>query len=225
MKEKQKSIALALVATAIIGFQTSASATVIAGVDFEDGSGGFSVAPDDLNLSDDITVSSGWSPATIDLGEDNNANTAGAYEGNFPGRLDGNGSWSITIPVGVEVDLDQFFFAARGATGSTGGSTGRQVRFRTSLDGPTEWLFEDTSLPARDNDTTDDPSEWMTANINLTDAKYDGLTDTTIDFVFDTQGAVDLDGILVYGTVVPEPSAFALIAGCFGLTWVMLRRR
>ena len=24
---------------------------------------------------------------------------------------------------------------------------------------------------------------------------------------------------------VPEPSAFALIAGCFGLTWVMLRRR
>jgi len=26
-------------------------------------------------------------------------------------------------------------------------------------------------------------------------------------------------------TQVPEPSAFALIAGCFGLTWVMLRRR
>lgn len=26
-------------------------------------------------------------------------------------------------------------------------------------------------------------------------------------------------------SVVPEPSAFALLAGCFGLTWVMLRRR
>lgn len=26
-------------------------------------------------------------------------------------------------------------------------------------------------------------------------------------------------------TVVPEPSSFALLAGCFGLTWVMLRRR
>jgi hypothetical protein len=26
-------------------------------------------------------------------------------------------------------------------------------------------------------------------------------------------------------TVVPEPSAFALLAGCFGLTWIMVRRR
>jgi len=26
-------------------------------------------------------------------------------------------------------------------------------------------------------------------------------------------------------SAVPEPSAFALLAGCFGLTWVMLRRR
>jgi len=27
------------------------------------------------------------------------------------------------------------------------------------------------------------------------------------------------------GTVVPEPSAFALLAGCIGLAWVMVRRR
>lgn len=26
-------------------------------------------------------------------------------------------------------------------------------------------------------------------------------------------------------SVVPEPNSFALLAGCFGLTWVMLRRR
>jgi hypothetical protein len=29
----------------------------------------------------------------------------------------------------------------------------------------------------------------------------------------------------VSGTVVPEPSSFALLAGCFGLAWVMGRRR
>jgi hypothetical protein len=28
-----------------------------------------------------------------------------------------------------------------------------------------------------------------------------------------------------FQAVVPEPSSFALLAGCFGLTWVMLRRR
>jgi len=35
------------------------------------------------------------------------------------------------------------------------------------------------------------------------------------------------DGVGVYGTVspVPEPGSFALLAGMFGLTWVMLRRR
>ena len=32
------------------------------------------------------------------------------------------------------------------------------------------------------------------------------------------------DGVGVYGTV-PEPGSFALLAGMFGLTWVMLRRR
>jgi len=36
-----------------------------------------------------------------------------------------------------------------------------------------------------------------------------------------------IDDIQITGTatVVPEPSSFALLAGCFGLTWVMLRRR
>lgn len=36
-----------------------------------------------------------------------------------------------------------------------------------------------------------------------------------------------LDSMTINGnlTPVPEPSAFGLLAGCFGLTWVMLRRR
>ncbi|PXA03434.1 hypothetical protein DDZ13_12125 [Coraliomargarita sinensis] len=33
------------------------------------------------------------------------------------------------------------------------------------------------------------------------------------------------DNLMITGSVVPEPSSFALIAGCFGLTCVMLRRR
>ncbi|PXA04941.1 hypothetical protein DDZ13_02960 [Coraliomargarita sinensis] len=38
-------------------------------------------------------------------------------------------------------------------------------------------------------------------------------------------GAWTLSGYTLTTVAVPEPSSFALLAGCFGLTWVMLRRR
>jgi len=47
----------------------------------------------------------------------------------------------------------------------------------------------------------------------------DGSTSTTRIFNFDN---ITLSGDI---SVVPEPSAFGLLAGCFALTWVMLRRR
>jgi len=34
-----------------------------------------------------------------------------------------------------------------------------------------------------------------------------------------------VDNFVLTGSAIPEPSAFALLAGMFGLTWVMLRRR
>lgn len=219
MKPTQLAFVLAL--TLCLQMPASA-ALLIAGVDFEDGVGGWSNAPDDLNGSDGITVSSGWTDGNPT--NDNNANTAGAYEGNFPARLQATAAYfSITIPDGVVLDLDQVFFAVRGATGTTGAPSGRQVRFRTSLEGATEWLFENTNLPGRNNSNVDNPSEWVTASLNLTDAKYDGLTNTTIQFIFGTSGGVDLDGITVSGTIVPEPSSAALIG--FGGLALLLRRR
>jgi hypothetical protein len=49
--------------------------------------------------------------------------------------------------------------------------------------------------------------------------------DTAITFGFlgGAQGGEELTSFTI--SVVPEPSAFGLLAGCFGLTWVMLRRR
>lgn len=40
-----------------------------------------------------------------------------------------------------------------------------------------------------------------------------------------SSGALQLDNIAVSGSVVPEPGTFALLAGCFGMAIVMLKRR
>jgi len=47
----------------------------------------------------------------------------------------------------------------------------------------------------------------------------------SIDETNDAGGLPGLDTLSLNGSVVPEPSSFALLAGCFGFAWVMLRRR
>lgn len=59
----------------------------------------------------------------------------------------------------------------------------------------------------------------------FTDAGWlipDDVTSPTFGGAYDTLQSV---GPGATGSVVPEPSAFSLLAGCFGLGWVMLRRR
>ena len=50
-------------------------------------------------------------------------------------------------------------------------------------------------------------------------------TESTLRFLDNVSTSVDpaIDNVVV--EVVPEPGSFALLAGMFGLTWVMLRRR
>lgn len=205
------------------GLSLSTEAALIFGVDFEDGSGGFDRTPDDLNLTDGITGSSGTGDGVYDgwtltnngaLRNDAGANSAGAYEGDFPARLqDSDGaSWSINIPSGVILDLDNIFFATRGATG--GG--GREIKFRTSIDNPDEFLYENVNLPGRS-------TGWTEVDIDLADAKYKGLTDTTVEFIWISSNAADLDGIVVSGTIVPEPSSVSLVL--LGMGGLALRRR
>ncbi|PXA04401.1 hypothetical protein DDZ13_07670 [Coraliomargarita sinensis] len=57
-----------------------------------------------------------------------------------------------------------------------------------------------------------------------------GSTVTARYVLFDIQtnygdSYVGLDEVRFTGTAVPEPSSFALLASCFGLTWIMVRRR
>lgn len=216
---KLNALSFAPLALAAAGLTLSADAALIAGVDFEDGSGGFDRTPDDLNPGDGITTSSGTGGDLYEgweldnngaLRNDNGANGAGAFEGNFPARLQDSGAfWTITIPVGVILDLDNVSFATRGATG--GG--GRDIDFTTSLDGGV-LLYDNDNLPGRN-------TGWTPVSIDLTDAKYKGLTDTTVQFIWSSPNAADIDAIVVSGTVIPEPTSLALL----GLGGLLIARR
>lgn len=59
---------------------------------------------------------------------------------------------------------------------------------------------------------------WTAANWDM---PLDGITEN-FDIELTQLNSV---GPSFTGTVVPEPSSFALLAGCFGLAWVMVRRR
>jgi len=225
---------VALVAVNLFIACSTADAGLIAGVDFEGASqSNFDRNPDDYDSADGITVSSGDSNGLFSgwtlthnssgntsngyLRNDGGANSAGATTPNYPARLEGNttGSWSITIPDDVVLNLEKIEFDVRAATGGSG----RDGMFNTSLDGST-LLWEDYALPGRN-------TGWSAVSVDLSDALYQGLTDDTISFAWITNGsgAIDLDSIRVFGTAgpvsVPEPASVALF-GIFGLGVVSL---
>jgi len=213
-------------------------AVPIAGVDFEGSSQSvFDRNPDDLDPADGISVSSGNAGGLFDgwtlirksdnasftglLRSDGGATSAGATTPDYPARLESNssGSWSITIPDDVRLDLDRIEFDVRAATGPSG----RDGMFNTSLDG-TNLLWENLNLPGRD-------TGWLHVSVDLSGALYQDLTDQMVSFnwMTTTSGAIDLDTIQVFGTaetILPEPSSFALAAlGLLGLAWFGRRRR
>lgn len=57
----------------------------------------------------------------------------------------------------------------------------------------------------------------------LTVAMNEG--DITTGGVANSRAAMSVDGTTITLAAIPEPGTYALLAGCFGLTWVMLRRR
>lgn len=222
---------MAVVMVSALGATTS-HAALIAGVDFDDGSGTYDRTPDDLNLADGISVSV-WTVADLGIRTlpDGGAQTGRA---SVPvGKTNGSpgtstplvgdaaptgfsGFFTLTIPSSLVLDLTNVTFDFSGAT------TSPQVRwlaFKTSLDANLTF--------AQDADTVVRPN-FINADVDLSGALYQGLTGTTVDFAWYSGGAgsgdVDIDTIVINGTVsaIPEPSSMLLLglgfAGMFGVS-------
>ena len=183
---------------------SSVSAVPIAGVDFDDGPGVDDITPDDLELTDGVTVSD-WifSGGGSILGVDNNANaardSAPVRKINGPNNssptppavgdappVDGVHSFSITIDA-APINLESVQFDYSKATGS---GNIRWIAFRTSLDANIIFSEVGQIRPA-----------FPTVLIDLTDPKYQNLSDQTVEFIWycggQGTGDMDIDSIII----------------------------
>ena len=177
----------------------------IAGVDFDDGFGGNSEVPDDLNPGDTVTVSAGWTfVGTGGIPFDGNSNTgrASAPVGKFNGpTVSGtppvvgaapptDGVHSFTISVGADpLTLTQVSFDFSKATGS---GNVRWIAFRTSLDPNIIYSAVGPARPALES-----------AEIDLLGGQYSNLTNTDVEFFWysggEGSGDMDIDSIVIEG--------------------------
>lgn len=184
-------------------FISSLSALPIVGVDFDDGVGGDDTTPDDLEVTDGVTVSdwvfSGGGIAVADASSNTDRVSAPVRKFNGPNNssatppaigdappTNGVHSFSITID-DVPIDLNKVQFNFSKATES---ANIRWIAFRTSLD--TNIIFSQVgeARPA-----------FPLVEIVLSDPKYKNLSDQEVEFIWycggQGTGDMDIDSIVI----------------------------
>ncbi|MDB4143241.1 lamin tail domain-containing protein [Akkermansiaceae bacterium] len=178
-------------------------AAPIAGCDFANGAA-FDSTTDDLLAADGISVSN-WSTAgggAITGDGNGNADRFSAPVGKFNGPSLPNGippvvgsapptegihSFTISISAGTTINLTNISFDFSKATDNP---ANRWLAFRTSLD--TGLLYSENG-PAR--------PAFTSVDLDLTDAKYQNLSDTTVTFYWysggEGSGDCDIDSIVI----------------------------
>jgi len=236
-------VRIIVAAALIVCCQSLAVGAPIAGTDFSNtpvfnAPGGQSnldnVNTDDLNPADGITVTN-WSFGPSGKFESWDSNAQAGMANSPVTKLDGDSNpdtpptvgsdlptqdfawFSIDIPSDTTIDLTTVTWDWRKATD---GGNQRWLAFRTSQDSAV--IFSELGLArnAVDNET-----------ITLTDRKYKGLTDQTIDFYWyaggQGSGDIDIDTIIVNGAVVPEPTTLLIwsLLVSLGITLGWRRRK
>lgn len=191
-----------LVFGCLFALAVNAEAAPVAGVDFSSG-GSFNSSTDDLVAGDGITVS-GWSfaggggivsdsnadagRASAPVGKFNGPSTTGTppVVGSTP-PTQGVHSFTILIDPGTTINLANVSFDFSRATGS---GNQRWLAFRTSLDSA---LIYSENGPAR--------STLESVSLDLTDAKYQGLSNESVTFYWysggEGSGDCDIDSIVI----------------------------
>ena len=191
------------------------SAAPIAGSDFstaavfDQNGGSYDIAlsgTDDIDSTDNVTVTN-WVFGGTGKFQNFDGNAQVSMPSDQVTKIDGNSmtqpalgtlpagmayvSFSINIPAGTTVDLSSVTWPWRKATGS---GNVRWLAFRTSLDANLTFSEIGLARPAVQN-----------ANIDLSGATYQGLTDTTVTFYWyaggQGSGDIDFDTPVVHGTV------------------------
>ncbi len=220
-----------IAATAL--FITPATAAIaIVGVDFENAAGtAYDNTPDDLIAGDGITVSA-WTIGTTSSvqnleGRDLGANADTAFQGTQVGRVDARitdapNFFTITIDDQTTVSLANITFAYRGATNAF---SSRQLILTASVGGGAPISLYTSDSGGKSLIGRTDALNWAGAripDISLSDAAFQNLTDTAVQFRWNTAvGGIDIDGIVI--NAIPEPSA-ALLGG-LGMLALLRRRR
>ena len=91
------------------------------------------------------------------------------------------------------------------------------------------WIFSSAGTPSGILNTNEfglysgsDANVWVAKGDSPIPPQFNFITAASADS--SVYGA-DTGDNLILQSAVPEPSSFALLAGCFGLAWVMVRRR
>lgn len=227
-------LSVAFATVALVTGAANAVPALIAGVDFANAQNAFDITPDDLNVGDGITVSAWTFTNGGGISNDGNAQTgrASAPVGKFNGEdnatqpsvgaaapVNNVHSFSITIPNGVFINLDDVSFDYSQATN---GANTRWIAFKTSLDATLIFSEVGPLRPTLDSEF-----------ISLTGAQYKNLTNQVVAFQWYAGGPgtgdIDIDSIVIRGSavvaavVVPEPATATL--AIIGMAGLLARRR